>query len=55
MKNRCEVEQNGICQHDAIGILVWKHSEMVLAVCQEHADNVTSNRVELKRFDAAVA
>lgn len=56
MKNKCEVElsQYKICPNDAIGILVWKKTELTLAVCQDHADKVTSPRVDLKRFDMEV-
>ena len=52
LQTKCEVDNAGIiCSNDAVGILVWKKSEMVLAVCQNHAAKVTSPRVELKRFD----
>jgi hypothetical protein len=55
MKNKCEVDQAGIiCNDDAIGILVWKKTELVLAVCQEHTNKVNSKRCELKRFDTEI-
>lgn len=55
-QTQCEVDQGGIlCSNEAIGILVWKKTELTLAVCQEHADKVTSKRVELKRFNQEVA
>ena len=51
-QTRCEVESPSLCKELAIGILVWKKSELTLAVCQPHADRVNSNKCELKRFDA---
>ena len=51
MTTQCEVDQSGIlCSNDAIGILVWKKTELVLAVCKAHADRVNSPRCQLKRF-----
>lgn len=52
LETRCEVEPGaGQCTGAAVGVLVWKRSELTLAVCQGHADKVNSPKVEFKRFD----